>query len=63
MALDLGYELARVIADARGHGCTSIDLVALDRLMQRHNEALRRHLLAQPGAYDERGMLVVDLHD
>ncbi len=45
--LDLAYELANVIDDARAHGMASIDLAALDRLLHRHNEMLRRDLLNQ----------------
>ena len=45
MALDLNYELSRIVADARSHGLRSIDLAALERLLGRHNESLRRDLL------------------
>jgi hypothetical protein len=45
MAIDLNYELARVVADARAHGLKSIDLAALERLLGRHNESMRRDLL------------------
>lgn len=51
MTLDLAHELARVIDDARAHGCQSIDLVALDRLLHRHNEMLRRDLLREINVY------------
>ena len=57
MTLDLAHELARVIDDARAHGCQSLDLVALDRLLHRHSESLRRDLLRQ------NDMLVVGLDD
>jgi hypothetical protein len=45
MAIDLNYELSRVVADARAHGLKSIDLAALERLLGRHNESMRRDLL------------------
>lgn len=44
MALSLEYELARIVADARAHGLATIDLAALERLLGRHREALRRDL-------------------
>jgi hypothetical protein len=57
VTLNLAAELARLIDDARAHGCQSLDLVALDRLLHRHSEALRRDLLRQSD------MLVVGLDD
>lgn len=41
--MNLEAELARIVADARGHGCTSIDLLSLERLLVRA-EADRRRL-------------------
>jgi hypothetical protein len=55
MTLNLADELDRVVADARAHGLTSIDLAALERLLHRHSEMLRRDLLRRDD------MLVVDL--
>jgi hypothetical protein len=45
VTLNLAAELARLIDDARAHGCKSLDLVALDRLLHRHSESLRRDLV------------------
>ena len=55
--IDIGNELARIVADARAHGQTMVDLATLERLLHRRHEHLRRDLLAEPHA----GMLVVDL--
>jgi hypothetical protein len=41
--IDITAELARLVADARGHGLTSIDLLSLERLLVRA-DAQRRHL-------------------
>ena len=57
MNLTLAAELASLVDDARAHGCKSLDLVALDRLLHRHSESLRRDLLARSD------MLVVGLDD
>jgi hypothetical protein len=35
-------ELSRIVADARGHGCTSIDLLSLERLLVRADADRRR---------------------
>ena len=43
--IDLASELARIVADARAHGLTTIDLATLERLLHRRNEILRRDLL------------------
>ena len=58
MTLNLAAELTRLVDDARAHGCKSLDLVALDRLLHRHSEALRRDLVDR-----RRDMLVVGLDD
>lgn len=51
--IDIGNELARIVADARAHGQTMVDLATLERLLhRRRTEALRRDLLAD-------GMVVV----
>jgi hypothetical protein len=50
--IDIAYELARIVDDARAHGLQSLDLVSLDRLLHRHREALRRDLLAPIGVPD-----------
>jgi hypothetical protein len=50
--IDITAELARLVADARGHGLTSIDLLSLERLLvradtqRRHLEQRRRDLMA-----------------
>ena len=50
--IDITAELARLVADARGHGLTSIDLLSLERLLvradaqRRHIEQRRRDLMA-----------------
>ena len=41
--MNLAAELARIVADARGHGLSSIDLLSLERLLVRA-EADRRRL-------------------
>ncbi len=41
--IDITAELARLVADARGHGLKSIDLLSLERLLVRA-DAQRRHL-------------------
>lgn len=40
--MNLEAELARIVADARGHGCTSIDLLSLERLLVRAEVESRR---------------------
>jgi hypothetical protein len=47
--IDIAYELARICDDARAHGQTMLDIAAIDRLLHRHNEALRRDLLSGSG--------------
>ena len=50
--IDITSELARLVADARGHGLKSIDLLSLERLLvraddqRRHLEQRRRDLMA-----------------
>ncbi len=43
--IDITAELARLVADARGHGLTSIDLLSLERLLVRADD--QRRLLEQ----------------
>ncbi len=40
--IDITSELARLVADARGHGLTSIDLLSLERLLVRADDQRRR---------------------
>jgi hypothetical protein len=40
--IDITAELARLVADARGHGLTSIDLLSLERLLVRADAQRRR---------------------
>lgn len=40
--IDITAELARLVADARGHGLTSIDLLSLERLLVRADDQRRR---------------------
>jgi hypothetical protein len=40
--IDITTELARLVADARGHGLTSIDLLSLERLLVRADDQRRR---------------------
>ena len=55
--MNITYELRRLIADARAHGLTSLDLASLERLVFRAEEHARRDLLARSD------MLVVGLDD
>jgi len=55
--VNVTYELRRLIADARAHGLTSLDLASLERLVFRAEDA-RRDLVDR-----RRDMLVVDLDD
>ena len=55
--MNVTYELRRLIADARAHGLTSLDLASLERLVFRAEEHQRRDLLRQGD------MLVVGLDD
>ena len=45
MDMNLAQELDLLVADARSHGLSQIDLAALERLLHRHSESLRRDLL------------------
>ena len=53
--IDITAELARIVADARSHGLTSIDLLSLERLLvdadgqRRRLEQHRRDLMAVCG--------------
>ena len=40
--IDITAELAHLVADARGHGLTSIDLLSLERLLVRADDQRRR---------------------
>lgn len=40
--MNVEAELSRIVADARGHGCTSIDLLSLERLLVRADSDRRR---------------------
>jgi hypothetical protein len=40
--IDITAELARLVADARGHGLKSIDLLSLERLLVRADDQRRR---------------------
>lgn len=40
--MNLAAELARIVADARGHGLSSIDLLSLERLLVRADADRRR---------------------
>ncbi len=40
--MNVEAELSRIVADARGHGCTSIDLLSLERLLVRADADRRR---------------------
>lgn len=40
--LDITTELARIVADARAHGLSSIDLLSLERLLVRADSERRR---------------------
>lgn len=40
--IDITAELARLVADARSHGLTSIDLLSLERLLVRADDQRRR---------------------
>jgi hypothetical protein len=40
--IDITTELARLVADARGHGLTSIDLLSLERLLVRADDQRQR---------------------
>ena len=40
--IDITAELARLVADARGHGLKSIDLLSLERLLVRADAQRRR---------------------
>ena len=40
--IDIIAELVRLVADARGHGLTSIDLLSLERLLVRADDQRRR---------------------
>jgi hypothetical protein len=56
--VNVTYELRRLIADARAHGLTSLDLASLERLVFRAEEHARRDLVDR-----RRDMLVVGLDD
>lgn len=55
--MNVTYELRRLIADARAHGLTSLDLASLERLVFRAEEHQRHDLLRKGD------MLVVGLDD
>ena len=40
--MNVAAELARIVADARGHGLSSIDLLSLERLLVRADADRRR---------------------
>ena len=39
--MNLAAELQRLVTDARAHGCTTIDLAAIERLLHRWAELQR----------------------